>query len=311
MMLINRAQVSTTTTGTGTITLGVATTGYQTFADAGAINGDTYSYLIKEGDAWEIGHGVYSSSGPTLTRPGPGVDAAFQSNTGALLNLSGSAIVSCSLLSEDVGGSISVSDGITTESGVTNLVFSGASVSSTGPGEATVNITGGGGGGGALTLISQQSLSVDTPTVTFDSIPGGYRDLVLMMSSTGTVSGSPGDEFINCKFNSDSSSSYSWSRWSRFETDQGLNQTPGNIGSNISTDATGELWPTQVELFDYSNTATNKHWQSRTSLFGGGNFSPRLIDGFWSNHTAITRIDLFMAGQSFKAGSSFNLYGRS
>jgi hypothetical protein len=151
---------------------------------------------------------------------------------------------------------------------------------------------------------------VDTATVTFSGIPSTYRDLVLVISSTGTLSGGPGDEFINCKFNGDASASYNFARWSRYETDQGLNQTPGNIGSNISSDTEGELWPTKVEIFDYANVAVNKHWHSHTSLYGGGNFAPRFIDGFWSNHAAINQIDLFMAGQSFKAGSKFALYGR-
>ena len=95
--LVNRAKVTTATTGTGTITLGSAESGYQSFADAGVSDGDVVRYAIEDGDDWEIGSGTYTATGTTLSRT---VDES--SNSDAALNLTGSAVVFITAAAEDV-----------------------------------------------------------------------------------------------------------------------------------------------------------------------------------------------------------------
>lgn len=97
VVLVNRAKVSTSTTGTGTITLGSAETGFQTFADAGVSDGDVVRYVIEDGSDWEIGTGTYTASGTTLSR-----NVVESSNSDAALNLSGNATVFISAASQDL-----------------------------------------------------------------------------------------------------------------------------------------------------------------------------------------------------------------
>lgn len=98
-VLVNRAKMSTSTTGTGTVTLGSAEAGYQTFADAGVSDGDVVRYVIEDGNNWEIGTGVYTSSGTTLSR-----SVAESSNSDNAINLSGSAVVFVTAVKDDVAG---------------------------------------------------------------------------------------------------------------------------------------------------------------------------------------------------------------
>ena|SRR4249919_3594791 len=64
----NRAWMTTATSGTGTITLGVAVPGYATFAESGIADGNRVTYVITEGSDFEVGTGIYTSAGTTLSR---------------------------------------------------------------------------------------------------------------------------------------------------------------------------------------------------------------------------------------------------
>lgn len=95
--LSNLARMTTATTGAGTITLGVAVTGYLTFALAGVADGDTVSYGISDGSGGEVGTGVYTASGTTLSRT-----PTASTNGNAAISLSGTAQVFVTARAEDL-----------------------------------------------------------------------------------------------------------------------------------------------------------------------------------------------------------------
>jgi hypothetical protein len=113
--LANIARVVSATTGTGTLTLGAAVQGFNTFADAGITDGQTVTYAIEDYTAGvvsarEVGEGVYNSAGPTLTR------ATVYSSTsaGAKINCTGTQQVFITVSKEDInslgGGGLSDGD---------------------------------------------------------------------------------------------------------------------------------------------------------------------------------------------------------
>ena len=96
--LYNLARMTTATTGTGTVTLGVAVAGYLTFANAGMQNGDVLFYGINDGSSSEVGYGTYTSSATTLTR-----NVIKSTNSNAAISLDGSAQVYVTALAGDGG----------------------------------------------------------------------------------------------------------------------------------------------------------------------------------------------------------------
>ena len=83
-VLADRVRETTTTTGTGSVTLGGAVTGFQTFAAIGDANTTYYTIAGQGTSEWEVGIGTYTSSGTTLARN----TVLSSSNSGSLVNFS-------------------------------------------------------------------------------------------------------------------------------------------------------------------------------------------------------------------------------
>ena len=84
LVLDDRVQETTTTTGTGTVTLLGAVPGYQSFSVIGNANTTYYTIAGQITSEWEVGLGTYTSSGTTLAR----TTVLDSSNGGSLVNFS-------------------------------------------------------------------------------------------------------------------------------------------------------------------------------------------------------------------------------
>ena len=84
LVLADRVKETTTSTGTGNITLAGASTGFQAFSVVG--NGNTTYYTISgQGTAeWEVGIGTYTAAGTVLAR----TTVLASSNAGSLVTFS-------------------------------------------------------------------------------------------------------------------------------------------------------------------------------------------------------------------------------
>ena len=84
-VLADRVKETTTTTGTGTITLAGAVTGYQTFSAGIGANNTCYYTISNPGVAeWEVGIGTVGSPATTLAR----TTILASSNAGSAVNFS-------------------------------------------------------------------------------------------------------------------------------------------------------------------------------------------------------------------------------
>lgn len=90
LILADRVQETTNTTGTGTLTLAGPVSGFQSFSSIG--DGNTTYYTIVSGTDWEVGVGTYTSSGTTLSR-----DTVYASSAGGTtkINVASGSTVFC------------------------------------------------------------------------------------------------------------------------------------------------------------------------------------------------------------------------
>jgi hypothetical protein len=159
------------------------------------------------------------------------------------------------------------------------------------------------------TPITSQVVTANVATVTFNSIPQNYTDLILIsspVSTTGT------NTFLTLRYNEDSGSNYSSTIM------RGNGSTTGGVSlsntsvsyisysNEVSTTAGRSIIITQLQ--NYSNSTTNKTSITRNN---DSALITEEIISLWRNTSPITSItiDMDASGDTIAIGSTFNLYG--
>lgn len=163
------------------------------------------------------------------------------------------------------------------------------------------------------TLISSNTLTTTTATVTFSSIPATFTDLVLRLSTRTDLADT--NVPIYTRFNGDTASNYSGtfvqSNGAGTASGRGSNQTflptgPYSEGTNYTSNvyASDELYiPSYLAS---QNKPVGGFAVAENNATGGHDIA---YAGLWRNTAAITTILLYPYSGNFVSGSSFYLYG--
>lgn len=154
-------------------------------------------------------------------------------------------------------------------------------------------------------IYSQTMVNSSTSTVTFNSIPSTYTDLVMIIFGAATVGGNS----VNIKYNNDTTS-----------TNYGFTQQQGN-GSTSATqrrlDNTGWLFWSggmsttfdnvcEWQINNYASTFAYKQSMLRNNT---ASIVTEQLVGCYKSTNAISRIDITTASGAFSQGTMFTLYG--
>ena len=144
--------------------------------------------------------------------------------------------------------------------------------------------------------LATTTLSSSASSVTFSSIPAGYRDLVLVIA--GTQSSANATYYVNGE-----TATTNYSAVRMYGTGSSYNSASYTSNQMLWYAATTEN-NSIIQFMDYSATDKHKTVLSRSS--SADNIAQALVSR-WANTNAITSITL--DGATFNSGMTFSLYG--
>lgn len=155
------------------------------------------------------------------------------------------------------------------------------------------------------TPLANVTLGASTGTVSFNSIPNTYRDLVCVVVALGSVNGFRG----RFRFNNSSTATYDYQYMAGNGTTGNAatanNQTVGWLSNNANGTTVSPLQFT-INIMDYSVTDKHKTLLSRADSTTS---STEALVCRWANTAAVTSFQLLPQSGTWSAGSTFALYG--
>jgi hypothetical protein len=171
------------------------------------------------------------------------------------------------------------------------------------------------GGGGAFELISTQSISSTTTTVTFSSIPQTYSHLELRIVARSSASTTSDGMYL--QYNGVSSASYAYHRLYANGASYISQNTTGDTGALVAfiaggTSPANAFSSTSLSIADYTNASKNPVVKFQNADINGSSNSVIMFgSGMLPTAGAVTSLSFTMPNLAggFAAGSRFSLYG--
>lgn len=154
------------------------------------------------------------------------------------------------------------------------------------------------------TPIASTTLGTNSASVTLSSIPSTYTDLVLVCNLTANTT----PLNMGIRFNSDTSSLYSGTTLGGTGSSAASTRYSGTLIGEIYA-STGTVSGNQIfimNIMNYSNTTTFKTALTR---FNSASYGTEAQANLYRSTSAINSVTVLAQSDSYKAGSTFTLYG--
>lgn len=159
------------------------------------------------------------------------------------------------------------------------------------------------------TPIETNTFSSTQTTITFSSIAGTYKDLVLIcnVQRIGTAE----NPSLTLRFNGDTGNNYSMTHLLGNGTTASSNRNSSQNMMNLSyfsMPSSNSFAPYIINIMNYANATTYKSVVSRGGAAGSGT---QATVGLWRSTAAITSVTITNDGSPYgmSSGSTFTLYG--